>query len=127
MLSGAAYVPLDPGWPEERKRLVIEDAQPLAVIGEAGAWCAAVLQVSLETLAAAADEAMLGRPATPQDLAYVIYTSGSTGRPKGVMVRHGDVMHLDGLRECMGLSAEDVGTAFHSYAFDYSILESGIR
>ncbi|NTF35013.1 non-ribosomal peptide synthetase [Rhizobium skierniewicense] len=123
LLSGAAYVPLDPGWPEERKRMVIEDALPLLVVGEAGAWCETVPQLSLEAVLAWQDETLTGTLPTAEDLAYVIFTSGSTGRPKGVMVRHGDVMHLDGLREQMGLNASDVWTAFHSYAFDYSILE----
>ncbi|KVE40097.1 non-ribosomal peptide synthetase [Burkholderia sp. TSV86] len=123
LTSGAAYVPLDPGWPDERKGLVIEDAQPLLVIGS-GAWCGGVRQIELAELEEAAQDAAPTQcQATAEDLAYVIYTSGSTGRPKGVMVRHGDVMHLDGLRERMGLNESDVWTAFHSYAFDYSILE----
>ncbi|KGS05275.1 non-ribosomal peptide synthetase [Burkholderia sp. ABCPW 111] len=123
LASGAAYVPLDPDWPDERKALVIEDAQPLMVIGGSGAWCGAVRQVELGELEVTPDAALTPCQATVDDLAYVIYTSGSTGRPKGVMVRHGDVMHLDGLRERMELSETDVWTAFHSYAFDYSILE----
>nr|AFR69334.1 nonribosomal peptide synthetase SpiDE1 [Pseudomonas sp. Q71576] len=123
LLSGAAYVPLDPDWPEERKRLVIEDAQPQVFIGSTHMACGSSLQISLETLEGFTDERLTGRSATPQDLAYVIFTSGSTGRPKGVMVRHADVMHLDGLQDAMALSDADVWTSFHSYAFDFSVLE----
>ena len=66
----------------------------------------------------------LGARATPENLAYVIYTSGSTGKPKGVAVTHQNVRRLFAATEtAFGLSAGDVWTLFHSYAFDFSVWE----
>ncbi len=76
--TGAAYVPLDPGYPAARIDYIAADAD-LALILDPAA------------LAQAAPDR---RPApvtvAPGDLAYLIYTSGSTGRPKGVALTHGN-------------------------------------
>ncbi|MGE2723087.1 AMP-binding protein, partial [Mycolicibacterium celeriflavum] len=70
------------------------------------------------------------QPCTPlpgpshDDLAHIIYTSGTTGTPKGVAVTHRNVTQLfDSLRIGVQLSAEQVWTQFHSYAFDFSVWE----
>jgi len=77
--AGAAYVPLDPGYPEERLRFVREDAG---------------VEVVLRDADAAPSTALLPRRIPPEALAYVIYTSGSTGQPKGVAVPHRAVLRL---------------------------------
>jgi amino acid adenylation domain-containing protein/thioester reductase-like protein len=74
-MLGAAWVPIDPGWPEARRRFVAREAGVRAVIG-----------ADVEPRAREAPAALPVR--TPRDLAYVIYTSGSTGRPKGVRIAH---------------------------------------
>jgi amino acid adenylation domain-containing protein len=117
--AGAAYVPLDVTYPEERLRFMAQDAGLRVAIG-AGALA------GLETLPVpgpggdAAPPVRLGE----DDPAYVIYTSGSTGRPKGCVVTHGNVLAL--LRN--GLPMFDVGPAdrwslFHSFSFDFSVWE----
>jgi amino acid adenylation domain-containing protein len=77
--AGAAYVPLDPSYPEARRDLMVQDAQVKALITES----------FLEGGGALSREAGEGwgggDPGLP---AYVIYTSGSTGAPKGVLVDH---------------------------------------
>src|SRR5581483_1708029 len=99
--AGAAYVPLDPGYPAERIGFVLADARPVAVLTTAVTGRnlpGEVPQVVIDdpvTVAAIsrlpdgdlADADRVGalRPASP---AYVIYTSGSTGQPKGVLVEH---------------------------------------
>ncbi|MEV5324428.1 amino acid adenylation domain-containing protein [Nonomuraea sp. NPDC052634] len=83
--AGAAYLPLDPVYPERRNQAVVADAGARIVLTEA-------------ELAAAAD-ASAERPGVdvrPEHLAYVIYTSGSTGRPKGVAVEHRHITHYLG-------------------------------
>lgn len=84
--SGAAYLPLDPAYPAERIRLVIEDAAPGQVLTDPAAAdlvaSAGAEPVLIEQLPEPAGPP--SRPATSgRHLAYVFYTSGSTGRPKG--------------------------------------------
>nr|WP_245873205.1 non-ribosomal peptide synthetase [Streptomyces phaeoluteigriseus] len=135
--TGAAYLPLDPGHPAERLRLVVEDAAPVALVTEhAHTHLAgdAVPTVVLDDPEVAAD---LGRrsaadltdsdrhgPTSPSDTAYIIHTSGSTGRPKGVPVPHANVVRLfAAAAEHFDFDADDVWTSFHSYAFDFSVWE----
>ena len=92
MKAGAAYLPLDPGYPKARLRFMLEDARPAALVTRA------TLEVALPphdapTLRLDADLAYApaadpGVAVAPGDAAYVIYTSGSTGRPKGVVGTH---------------------------------------
>ena len=95
--SGAAYVPLDPDYPQQRLALMIGDARiGLAVTDAATAGRlplddAAVLVLDAAELGEAAADPP---PARPDDLAYVIYTSGSTGRPKGVEISHRALVNL---------------------------------
>jgi amino acid adenylation domain-containing protein len=99
---GAAYIPLDPSYPAERLRHMLEDAAPKAVITHrCSAWRwteTSVVWVDLAADCSAIDmqsDANLPHGASnPQRLAYIIYTSGSTGRPKGVMVEHANVVNL---------------------------------
>ncbi|KAF3464231.1 non-ribosomal peptide synthetase [Streptomyces sp. Tu 3180] len=136
--TGAAYLPLDPGHPAERLRLVVEDAAPVALVTEqahagpaAGNACPVVVLDDPETAAglarrSAADLTDADRhgPTGPSDTAYIIHTSGSTGRPKGVPVPHSNVVRLfAAAAEHFDFGADDVWTLFHSYAFDFSVWE----
>ncbi|MGX1315217.1 amino acid adenylation domain-containing protein/non-ribosomal peptide synthase protein (TIGR01720 family) [Streptomyces calvus] len=133
--SGAAYVPVDPGYPAERIAYTLDDARPALVVtttglagrlpGEAGR--SAVLLDSEETA-----HALAAHPADDPDVpgllpghpAYVIYTSGSTGRPKGVVVPHANVVRLfTATQDVYGFGPDDVWTLFHSSAFDFSVWE----
>ncbi|HEX6901809.1 MAG TPA: non-ribosomal peptide synthase/polyketide synthase, partial [Thermoanaerobaculia bacterium] len=108
--AGAAYVPLDPAYPEERLAYMIEDSRVQVVL------------TSLDAVEGDASDPVVRVSA--EHPAYVIYTSGSTGRPKGVVVRHGNVMRLFSATDrWFGFGAEDVWTLFHSYAFDFSVWE----
>jgi amino acid adenylation domain-containing protein len=131
--AGAAYVPLDPSYPEERSLWMLGDAGVGWVLS-AGALAARVRGhdawqvVELEDGWAAGEER--GGAAAGPDLdrselpAYVIYTSGSTGRPKGVVVPHRAVARLfTSTAGWFGFSAADVWTLFHSAAFDFSVWE----
>ncbi len=108
--AGAAYVPLDPAYPEERLAFMVEDSRVRVVL------------TSLDGVEGDASDP--GIRVSAQHPAYVIYTSGSTGRPKGVIVRHGNVARLFSATErWLDFGAEDVWTLFHSYAFDFSVWE----
>src|SRR5262249_31749253 len=76
---------------------------------------------SAASAAPAADPPRRRGAASP---AYVIYTSGSTGRPKGVVVSHANAVELfAATREAFAFGPADVGTLFHSQAFDFSVWE----
>ncbi|MDI5972481.1 amino acid adenylation domain-containing protein [Streptomyces sp. SL13] len=96
--AGAAYVPLDPGYPADRLAYMVEDsAAPLVITETAHAHRlpAATPRLLADTQWPADRPATEPDPAgTPEDLAYVIYTSGSTGRPKGVQIRHHSLVNL---------------------------------
>jgi amino acid adenylation domain-containing protein/FkbH-like protein len=129
--SGAAYVPLDPGYPPERIRLALEDAQaPLlitqqslvAALPETGAGVVCLDRDWPEITKQSAANPV--PTATSDDLLYVIFTSGSTGRPKGVQVPHRAVLNL--LAFMGGLlraGTGDVFPALASMAFDMCIPE----
>jgi amino acid adenylation domain-containing protein len=92
MLAGAAYVPLDPSYPAERLRFMIEDGRPALVLSDAtgGAAIPGVETLALDELLAVASPAST----SVADVAYVIYTSGSTGKPKGIAMPHDALAHL---------------------------------
>ena len=125
--AGAAYVPLDPAYPQQRRRLILEDSGAAAVItqehlhGELAVAGVPVLCLDGPRPAVAPGGAL--PRVTPENLAYVIYTSGSTGRPKGVAVTH---LTVDAFFRAMDreLGAEP-GTwlAVTSISFDISVLE----
>ncbi|WP_307674373.1 non-ribosomal peptide synthase/polyketide synthase [Streptomyces sp. V4I2] len=116
--SGAAYVPVDPGYPEERIAYILQDTDPVLVVDEE--WLA-----SAATGEPGVSGPGRGRvPAGPASPAYVIYTSGSTGRPKGVVVPHANVVRLfTATEDVYGFGPDDVWTLFHSVAFDFSVWE----
>jgi len=99
---GAAYVPLDPGYPSERLAHIMRDAKLRLIVGEGAAlfdlgaaqhWIdLASAEVRAQLDAQSPDAPALRHD--PQRLAQVIYTSGSTGLPKGVMIEHGALANL---------------------------------
>lgn len=92
---GAAYLPLDPEWPDARMARLVARAGTRAVVASAarGARFAGTAQL-IDPAAPAEGSAWIGVSATAADLAYVIYTSGSTGEPKGVEVTHANLAGL---------------------------------
>jgi amino acid adenylation domain-containing protein len=128
--AGAAYLPLDPVYPQARLAFMLEDAQPVALLTQASLEdrFQSLPLPRLDLVGAWQDLDSAGPlcsvvPA-PQDRAYIIYTSGSTGTPKGVIVRHAEVARLMAATEAwFQFGPSDVWTLFHSYAFDFSVWE----
>ncbi len=91
-LAGAAYVPMDPAYPQARNRSVLEDAEVAAVLTTMalrgrlpeGSW----RPLTVDALADARSPASDLPDLSPDLRAYILYTSGSTGRPKGVVISH---------------------------------------
>ncbi|MFB6363085.1 amino acid adenylation domain-containing protein [Paenibacillus elgii] len=106
--AGGAYVPIDPDYPDERIRYLLEDSGVRVLLSsEASRERAEVFsdvieqildinEASVKAQLADVEARHAGSAAThdPQQLAYIMYTSGSTGRPKGVMVEHRNVVRL---------------------------------
>ncbi|MEU9099689.1 amino acid adenylation domain-containing protein [Streptomyces sp. NPDC048361] len=126
--TGAAYVPVDPRFPAERIRQMIEDAEPRLIVTPVAtptalaAWEARCVSVDAGAGQSAGDS--LAVEVGADDLAYVIYTSGSTGRPKGVEITHGSlVTFLAAMRRSPGCAADDRLLAVTTVSFDISVLE----
>lgn len=117
--AGAAYLPLDPGHPDDRRRALMHDAGAVAVISDTSevVWAECPV-LSYDGPADSIPDAVL--PATAP--AYVIYTSGSTGTPKGVVVSRAS---LAGLARCFidvhGLAPQDRLLAVPPFSFDASV------
>ncbi len=127
--SGAAYLPLDLGYPQSRLEFMLSDASPIAVLTRSVSL-ESIPRVKVPILAIddpgleAEPASSPGNRAQPDSLAYVIYTSGSTGQPKGCQISHGNVVRLfDSTENWFGFGPRDVWTFFHSHAFDFSVWE----
>ncbi|MDY7019981.1 MAG: amino acid adenylation domain-containing protein [Cyanobacteriota bacterium] len=132
---GAAYVPLDPAYPQERLLFIIEDAQISLLLTQSNLlkenWktdkliCLdkqreAITQQSSENL----NFENLNYQINPQNLAYVIYTSGSTGQPKGVEICHSSLTNfLMAMSKTPGLLPEDIVLSVTTLSFDIAALE----
>jgi amino acid adenylation domain-containing protein len=99
--AGGCYVPLDPGHPPERLRLMLadSDARVLLTRGDlvpavSGSGVRAVCLDRLDDVLYAEPVEAPRSGTTAENLAYIVYTSGSTGKPKGVMVGHRQVVQL---------------------------------
>lgn len=129
--AGAAYVPIDPNYPEARRQYILTDAQVEITLTQSDL---------VETLAGAQGQIIClddqapalaqqpthnpDRAVSPQQLAYVIYTSGSTGNPKGVMAHHlGLVNYSLALAAALELTAADRMLQFSTMSFDFIVSE----
>jgi len=118
--AGGAYLPIDPQYPEERKKYMLKDSG------------AKILLTSDAINRVPTPQRLSFHPSTlppflhsnPSNLAYIIYTSGTTGRPKGALIQHQNVVRLlfnDKFQ--FDFSDRDTWTLFHSFCFDFSVWE----
>ncbi len=128
--SGAAWLPLDPGFPPARLQFMVADSaagwlvtsRRLAAHFPHGAC--RVLCVEDLAPAACAGSGPAAAVVAADQLAYLIYTSGSTGQPKGVRVTHGAVVNfLTSMLREPGLAATDRLLAVTTLSFDIAVLE----
>ncbi|MDQ1024653.1 amino acid adenylation domain-containing protein [Streptomyces umbrinus] len=123
--AGAAYVPMDPDYPEQRLEFMLRDTHASLMVTQAalvqrfaGSGVECVLMDRDRPVLDALADADLRPQATPDALAYVIYTSGSTGIPKGVMIEHRSICRLVGSNWFAPLTSEDVVAQAASSSFD---------
>ena len=123
--AGAAYLPLDPAYPEAQTRFVVDEAGASLILAQGGlrsrlpameAPC-----LTLEDGAAEGPAPPEATPRAPDDLAYLIYTSGSSGRPNGVEVTHANLAHSTAARSAVYPGAVGRFLLLSSFAFDSSV------
>src|SRR5579859_6460059 len=105
--AGAAYVPIDPGWPEARVAAIVADAGATYIDPHALLVGDSADQVRTEP--------------TLDDLAYVLYTSGSSGRAKGVAVTHRNLAHSTGARPLVYRERVESFLLASPFSFDSSV------
>ncbi|MDM3454155.1 enterobactin non-ribosomal peptide synthetase EntF [Citrobacter sp. Cb028] len=126
--AGAAWLPLDTGYPDDRLRMMLEDAKPKLLIATEEQLARFSDIPELESLCYNAplpeeDAAPLAL-SQPNHTAYIIFTSGSTGRPKGVMVGQTAIVNrLLWMQNHYPLTADDVVAQKTPCSFDVSVWE----
>jgi len=130
--AGAAYVPIDPAYPQDRIGFMIEDSRGTMVITNIKSRSMIPSGGNFEVIELDGEwsldhkwsEGNLQPSIQSEDLAYVIYTSGSTGKPKGVMIEHGNVYSfICWCREEFSSSQFEIVYAATSICFDLSVFE----
>lgn len=115
-LMGAAYMPLDPKLPTERRNYILNEAEPKLILDEQ----------ELELAVKASPSFNVFKAYTLDSLAYVIFTSGSTGQPKGVMVSHSGLVNcIDAQITTFRFNAKSRSLFYLSTNFDASLSDIG--
>lgn len=131
--AGAAYVPIDPLYPAERRRSIVDDLRVggpsgsalIGLVGPGGAIAGddECTRVDVEALARGEAAATLAGDVSAEEPAYVMFTSGSTGRPKGVIVPHRGIVRLVCDADYAHFGPEQVWAQMASVSFDAATLE----
>ncbi len=130
MKTGAAYLPLDPGYPADRLAFMLQDSGASLVVTRSE-LAGRLPDTGAVVVDPAAVAGLRDLPTTaptpgprPDDLAYVIYTSGSTGTPKGVLVPHRGIGNLAAAEiERLEVTEESRIVQFASSSFDGAVME----
>ncbi|MBS0881318.1 amino acid adenylation domain-containing protein [Pantoea sp. JGM49] len=126
--AGAAWLPLDIGYPDERLAYMVDDARPWVVITESALenrFADFGTLMMFDRLASAQTVARHPLPKPDaQRPAYVLYTSGSTGKPKGVVVNQRAIVNrLRWMQASYPLRSDDVVLQKTPCSFDVSVWE----
>ena len=125
--SGAAYVPVEPSFPEERIRFIMQECAVDFVLTEpehAGKLQGLPVHFVARGMKATEAASAIPSAARPNDAAYVLYTSGSTGKPKGVVVENRNVCHyVQAFAGEFHPSANDVMLQYSVCSFDIFVEE----
>jgi amino acid adenylation domain-containing protein len=130
LMSGGAFVPLDPEQPTQRLRAIVNDAEIATVLADSvGEELLSGFVREIINADVTKDDGLAEGPgefgsAAGDDLAYIMYTSGSTGRPKGVMVSHRNLTaFVTAINQYLGNETAYRLAAFAAVGFDASVFE----
>ncbi|MBN2862737.1 MAG: amino acid adenylation domain-containing protein [Bacteroidales bacterium] len=126
--AGAAYLPLDIDYPDERIEYILKDSSAVALLTQTSFMerisFVNKLDIDLMDIYQRIVPKVMKIRIEPGSLAYIIYTSGSTGKPKGVMIRHSSVVNIiTALHSYYPLKEEDTYLLKTTYTFDVSVAE----
>ena len=129
LAAGAAYVPIDPNLPQERREYLLKNSQVSIVLTQS--WLKEKLTDSKKMVIGLDDQEIANQSKqplepiqSPDDLAYLIYTSGSTGVPKGVTIAHrGAVNTIIDINQRFHVTSSDRVLALSSLSFDLSVYD----
>ncbi|WP_126651528.1 non-ribosomal peptide synthetase [Chryseobacterium aureum] len=129
--SGAAYVPIDPDFPQSRKEYMLEDSGVKILLSDSMIPFSDEQKKDLNVIVLnknwdlfdQVSRDRIARIASPSHLAYVIYTSGSTGKPKGVQVEHKSIVSLSMTCDYIRLTDQTVWLSTGSISFDATTIE----
>lgn len=128
--AGAAYVPLDPDYPDDRLLYMLKQSGVKVLVTESALvhglpdYPCQLMCIDTEWDVIATTTAQSIVSPGMDSLMYVIFTSGSTGLPKAVQVRHGSALNLlCSMAQCPGLKSTDTLLAVTTLSFDISVLE----
>lgn len=128
--AGAAYVPIDANYPQDRLQFMIKDTQiPILFAHEklvpqlpAGLTTIVTIDQHSEIWQKPSKE-LVKVEGSPEDLAYVMYTSGSTGIPKGIEILHRNIVRLVKNTNFVNLDSNEVFLQYAPISFDAATLE----
>jgi amino acid adenylation domain-containing protein len=128
--AGATYVPIDPGYPEDRMQMILEDANPKHILTKKNSSSNIPANFSKIFVDNILSEPLSDNESQPNvnvnsnNLAYIIFTSGSTGRPKGVMIEHHSVINkIEWMQYQHPLKENDTLLLKTPITFDVSVWE----
>ena len=133
--AGSAYVPIDPNYPPERIKFMLEDSRISVLLTQSFVIHKLPLDSLENPVKVVYLDAELDKYPSPivncqlstvnyNNLAYVIYTSGSTGKPKGVMIEHRGLVNLIlAVDEILQIQPQSRVLQFANFSFDASIWE----
>lgn len=121
---GAAYIPIDPGYPLARIRQILEDSGLSLIISNEQNSINAIPVLDPQAVELT-DTRDLAVTIHLDDLAYLIYTSGSTGKPKGIMIEHGNVLNfISGIERAVSLPETGAMLCLTTVSFDIFVTET---
>jgi amino acid adenylation domain-containing protein len=124
LAAGGCYVAMDPDYPDERLRFMMDDSGARVVVAKADTAARIRASHTVEPMQSAVSGLAAPVAVGAGDPAYIVYTSGSTGRPKGVIIEHAGLGNLvDWHEKAFGITESDRTALIASPGFDAAVWE----